>query len=74
VSANTRPGLQYVDPRVPDGDPDEFPDVDAEPAGDSRYFVGEGDVDVPEGVLGQLAEFGRGGASVRMRSPWTKRA
>ncbi|EEF93744.1 hypothetical protein CATMIT_01623, partial [Catenibacterium mitsuokai DSM 15897] len=53
-----RAGLEDVDARMAVGQPDQFPHVDAELVADDRQLVGEGDVDVAEGVLGELAHLG----------------
>ncbi len=54
MAADARAGRQDVDARVAVGEPDHLPHVDAHPVGDDREFIGEGDVDVAERVLGQL--------------------
>jgi hypothetical protein len=58
VAADTGPRLQDVDARMMVGKRNQFADVDAAVFADIREFVGEGDVDVAEGVLAELAEFG----------------
>ena len=47
-------GLQDVDARVAVGQRDQLENVDVQPVGDDRQLVGQRDVDVAEGVLGQL--------------------
>src|SRR5690625_2983379 len=58
VSSHAGPGVEYVDSRVSVGQLDDFPGVDALGFGNHGNFVGEGDVDVAEGVLGQLDQLG----------------
>ena len=58
VAADARSGLEDVDARVLVRQLDELEDVDAEPVGDHRQLVGEGDVDVAERVLGELGHLG----------------
>ena len=61
VSADTRAGLEDLHARVSVRQADELPDVDRELVADQRELVGEGDVDVAVGVLGELSQFGRAG-------------
>ena len=43
--------MQDLDPRVPVRQADHVPDIDTDSLADERQLVGEGDVDVAEGVL-----------------------
>ena len=54
MTAHSRPGAQNIDARVTVGQVDELPHVNAHPLADEGELVGEGDVDVPEGVFRQL--------------------
>ena len=58
VAADAGAGLQDVDARMAVGQLDHLPDVEAHAVADHRQLVGEGDVDVAEGVLGQLDQLG----------------
>ena len=69
VAANTRAGLQDVDPRMAVGQPDHFPDVQPHAVRHDRQFVGEGNVDVAIGVLDQLGHLGRAGIGGDAGSP-----
>lgn len=51
-------GVQDMDPGVQVREADEFPDVDVVVIADQRELVREGDVDVPESVLGELRHLG----------------
>ena len=55
------PGWKDLDARVAVGQFDHPPDIQAHAVADHRQLVGEGDVDVAIGVLGQLDQFGRVG-------------
>ncbi|MCY1300544.1 hypothetical protein D9M70_501130 [compost metagenome] len=57
VPAHARARLQDVDARMAVSQTDQFPYIDIEPVADHRQLVGEGDVEVTEAVLGQLAHF-----------------
>ncbi len=57
--ADARP--QHIHPRMPVGQPDDLPDVGADVIAHVRQLVGEGEVPIAEGVLGELAELGRSG-------------
>ncbi len=57
------PGLEDVDPRVAVGEADHLPHVEAEVGAHVGQLVGEGDVGVAEGVLGELGQLGHLGAA-----------
>ena len=59
VTADAGAGLQNADPGVTIGEADQFPDVDVVAIADDRELVGERDVDVTKGVLGELGHFGQ---------------
>ena len=59
MPADAGAGLEDVDARVAVGEADHFPHVDPHRVGDHRQFVGKGDVDVAEGVFGQLGHLRR---------------
>eukprot|EP01136_Pigoraptor_vietnamica_P003706 Opistho-1_new@33259 len=61
MPADADAGLEDVDARMAVGQCDHVPHVDPGLVADYRQFVREGDVDVAEAVLGQLAHLGRGG-------------
>jgi hypothetical protein len=62
------PQLEYRDPGMAVGKFDDFPDVEPELIADQRQLVGEGDIDIAEGVLTSSAV----GASVRDIFPCRK--
>ena len=59
MSTDPRTRLEDLHARMTICEADEFPDVDAELIADERELIGEGDIHVAEGVLGQLGELGR---------------
>ena len=61
AAADAGAGLEDLDARVAVGQFDHPPDIQAHAVADHRQLVGEGDVDVAVGVLGQLDQFGRVG-------------
>ncbi|MNZ37425.1 hypothetical protein D3C78_548700 [compost metagenome] len=61
VTAYAATRLQDIDAGVAVGQGDQFPHIDALLVTDERQFVGKGDIDVTEGVLGQLAHLGGAG-------------
>lgn len=61
MAANARTGVEDVDARVPVGEPDQLPGVDAGLLGDDRKLVGKGDVDVAKRILDQHGHLGRRG-------------
>lgn len=57
MAADAGAGLEDVDAGVVVSEADKFPYVDAESVADEGEFVGEGDVDVAEGVFGEFCHF-----------------
>ena len=58
VAADAHAGGVDVDPGMAVGQLDQGEDVDAQPVADLAQLVGIGDVDIPEGILHQLAHLG----------------
>jgi len=58
VPSHSRAGLEDVYARVSVGEADQFPYVDSLLVADDGEFVGEGDIDVAEAVLGEFAHLG----------------
>lgn len=61
MAADAGAGLQNVDAGMAVGEADHLPHVDAHRVGNEAQFVGEGDIDVAEGVFGELRHLGRAG-------------
>ena len=61
MAAHAGAGLQDINAGMAVGEANHLPYVDAHRIRDEAQFVGEGDVDVPEGVLGELRHLGRAG-------------
>ena len=61
MAAHAGARLQNAHPRMAVGQVDELPDIHPDPLADEGQLVGEGDVEVAEGVLRQLGHLGGGG-------------
>ena len=69
VPAHARPGLKDVHTGMVIGELDQLPHVDVLAVGDDRELVGEGDVHVAEGVLGELGHLGGAGVGEQQLAP-----
>ena len=69
VATHPGPRVQDAHPRMAVGQVDELPDVHPGPVADEGQLVGEGDIEVTEGVLRQLGHLGGGGVGENQLAP-----